>query len=74
MHTELLNSHPLVRGMQEGFRTEAEARTAWDAMPNKLEFSFKYIVAVDTNETIAVVFEKCDPARYQDHLAFGEIK
>ena len=65
---------PIVSGEQQGFRTEAEARARWHLMPDKYEFTFKYITDIDTNEVIAVVFERCDPARYKNHYAFGEVK
>jgi len=74
MKTTPLKTHPLVTGGQEGFRTEDEARAAWDKLPNKYEFAFKYIVAMDTGETIAVVFEFCNPEQYKTHFVFGEVK
>jgi hypothetical protein len=60
--------------MQEGFRTEAEARAAWESLPNRYEFALKYIVSVGAEETIAVLIVPCDPKQYQSHLVFGEIK
>jgi len=74
LKTTPLTSAPLAVGMQEGFRTEDEARAAWEALPNKYEFALKYIVSVDAEETIAVVLVPCDPKSYKTHLVFGEVK
>ncbi len=74
LKTTPLTSAPLAVGMQEGFRTEAEARAAWETLPNKYEFALKYIVSVGVEETLAVVLVPCDPAKYQSHLVFGEVK
>jgi hypothetical protein len=74
LKTTPLDTNPLVFGEQEGFRSEAEARVYWDAMPNKYEFAFKYITSVDTNEVIAVVLVPCTREKYKTHQVFGEIK
>ena len=66
-------THPIAVGMQEGFCTEEEARAAWDKLPNKYEFAFKYIITVDTGETIAVVLVPCDPKQYKNYHVFGEV-
>ena len=73
MKTAPLTTHPLAVGMQEGFRTEEEAHLAWDKLPNKYEFAFKYIVTVDTGETIAVILVPCNPNQYKKHYVFGEV-
>ena len=74
LKTTPLTAHPAVVGSQEAFRTETEARAFWDALPNKFEYAFKYIVSVDKNETIAVVLVPCSPELYKDYYVFGEVK
>lgn len=73
MDTMPLTEAPLSCGMQEGFATEAEAIAVWHTLENKFEYSIKYIVSHVTDETIAFVFEKCDPKMYQTYYGFGEV-
>jgi hypothetical protein len=74
MNTKPLEGAPLVAGMQEGFRTEADAIEVWRTLKNPYEFKLKYIVTPLTGTTIAVVLVKCDPEDYKTFLQFGEIK
>jgi hypothetical protein len=73
MNTTPLTTNPMATGAQEGFATEAEAIEVWNTLENKFEYSIKYIVSHTTGDTIAVVFEKCDPAKYKAYYNFGEI-
>lgn len=73
MNSTPLTTNPIATGTQEGFATEAEAIEAWNTLENKFEYSIKYIVSHATGKTIAVVFEKCDPAQYKTHYKFGEV-
>lgn len=73
MHITPLTTTPLATGTQEGFATEAEAVEMWHTLENKFEYSLKYIVSPVTGDTIAVLFEKCDPTLYQTHYKFGEV-
>ncbi len=73
MKTHPLEHNPIVSGMQDGFRTEAEALAVWRTLENRYEFNFKYITTPLTGEVIAVVFEKGNPDDYKTFYKFGEI-
>ena len=74
MHTHPLEHHPIVSGMQEGFKTEAEAIAVWRTLENPYEFKVKYITTPLTGEVIAVVFEKGNPDDYKTFYKTGEIE
>jgi len=74
MNTHPLEHHPIVSGMQEGFKTEAEAIAVWRTLENRYEFTVKYITTPLTGEVIAVVFEKGNPDEYKTFYKTGEIK
>ena len=73
MDTHPLEHNPIVSGMQEGFRTEAEALAVWRTLENPYEFNVKYITTPLTGEVIAVVFEKGNPYDYKTFYKFVEI-
>jgi hypothetical protein len=73
MKTYPLEHNPLVSGVQEGFKTEAEAIAVWRTLKNPYEFKVKYITTPLTGEVIAVVFEKGNPEDYKTFYKFGEI-
>ena len=74
MNTYPLENHPIVSGMQEGFKTEAEAIAVWRTLENPYEFKVKYITTPLTGEVIAVVFEKGNPDEYKTFYKTGEIE
>ena len=74
MNTHPLEHHPIVSGMQEGFKTEAEAIAVWRTLENRYEFKVKYITTPLTGEVIAVVFEKGNPDDYKTFYKIGEIE
>lgn len=74
MNTRPLEHHPLVSGMQEGFKTQAEALAVWRTLTNRYEFKIKYITTPLTGKVIAVVFEKCNPDEYKNYYQIGEIE
>lgn len=73
MHTEPLTKFPAAVGAREGFSTEIEAIDAWNTLENKYEYAVRYIVNAHTGNTIAIVFEPCDPKLYTDYYKVGEV-
>ena len=64
---------PLIFGTREGFKTEEEARSAWEKIPSRLEWALQAIVHPDSYETIAFTFVPCDPQKYKTYYKVSSI-